>query len=99
MDISKLVVSYLENLFSVTTSEPFSNISNPGDLRRRFAKFIVNISQRHNEYVSLRMLYCLKSCFTWMMCFGIAAIDYSLEAIQIDLNVRFRDQHFAFGLG
>ena len=54
----KLVVSYLENFVSVTTSEPmtFFNISSPGDLRRRFAKFIANISQRHNDYVSLSML-------------------------------------------
>ena len=62
MEIFKLVVSNVENLVSVTTSEPmtFFNISSPGDLRRRFAKFIANISQRHNEYMSLSMLYCLK---------------------------------------
>ena len=66
MEIFKLVVSYLENLVSVTTSELMScfDISSLGDLRRRFAKFIANISQRHNEYVSLGMLYCLKTCFT-----------------------------------
>ena len=33
MDIFKLVVSYLENLVSVTTSEPMMYISNPGDLQ------------------------------------------------------------------
>ena len=62
MEIFKLVTSYLENLVSVTTSEPvaFFNISSPVDLRRRFAKFIANISQRHNDYVSLGMLYGLK---------------------------------------
>ena len=56
MDIFILVVSYLENLISVTTSEPmtFFNISSPGDLRRRFAKFIANILLKHNE---LGMLY------------------------------------------
>ena len=50
MEIFKLVVSCLENLVSITTSEPmmFFNISSPGDLRRRFAKFITNISQRHH---------------------------------------------------
>ena len=39
MDIFILVVSYLENFISVTTSEPmtFFNISSPGDLRRHFA--------------------------------------------------------------
>ena len=53
MEIFKLA-SYLENLVSVTTLETmtFFNISSPGDLRRRFAKFTANISQRHNEYVS-----------------------------------------------
>ena len=58
MDILELVVSYLENLVSVTTSEPmtFFNIPSPGDLRRRFENFIANISQRRNEYVSLSML-------------------------------------------
>ena len=101
MDRFKLEVSNLEHFVSVTTSEPvtFFNISNPGDLRRLYAKFIANISQRHNEYVSLCMLYCLKTCFTWMMCFWTAAISYLLEEIQIELNVRFRDQHYAFGLG
>ena len=101
MDIFKVLVSYLEDLVSVTTSEPmtFFNISSPGDLRRRFAKFIANISQRHNEYVSLSMLYCLKTCFTRMMCFWTAAIGYLLEEIQIDLIVRFRDQHYALKVG
>ena len=62
MEIFKLVVSYLENFVSVTTSEPmtFFNISSLGDLGRCFAKFIVNILQRHNGYVLLSMLYCLK---------------------------------------
>ena len=101
MEIFKLVFYYWENLVSVTSSEPmaFFIISSPGDLRRRFAKFIANISQRHNEYVLLSMLYCLKTCFTWMMCFWTATIGYLLEEIQIGLNVRFRDQHYAFGLG
>ena len=95
------VVSYLENLVTVATSEPmtFFNISNPGNLRHRFAKFIANISQRHNGYVSLSMLYCLKTYFTWMMCFWTLAIGYLLEEIQIDLNVRFRDRHYAFEVG
>ena len=101
MNIFKLVVSYLENLVSVTTSEPmtFFSLSSQGDLRRRFAKFIANISQRQNGYVLLSMLYCFKTCFTWMMCLWSAAIGYLLEEIQIDLNVRFRDQHYAFGVG
>ena len=75
MEIFKLVVSYSESLVSITTSEPmtFFNISSSGDLRRRFAKFIANISQRH-EYVSLSMLYCLKTYFTWMVCLWTAAI-------------------------
>ena len=77
----------------------FFIISRPGDLRRRFPKFIANISQRHDEYVSLIMLYCLKTWFTRMMCIWTAAIGYSLEEIQIDLHVRFRDQHSAFGDG
>ena len=34
-----------------------------------------------------------------MMCFWSAAIGYLLEKIQIDLNVRFDDQHYAFGVG
>ena len=34
-----------------------------------------------------------------MTCFWTAAIGYSLEEIQIDLNVIFRDQHSAFGVG
>ena len=33
------------------------------------------------------------------MCFWTAAIGYLLEEIQIDLNVRFKDQHYAFGVG
>ena len=74
-------------------------IRSPWDLRRRFVKFIANISQRHNEYVSLSMLYCLKTCFTWIMCFWTAAIGYLLEEIKINLNVRFRDQHYRFGVG
>ena len=98
MDIFILVVSYLENLISVTTSEPmtFFNICRPVDLRRRFAKFIANILQKHNE---LGVLYFLKTCFTWTMCFWTAVIGYLLEEIQIDLNVWFRDQHYAFGVG
>ena len=42
MDILKLVVSFLENLVSITTSEPmtFFNISSPGDLRRLLEKRI-----------------------------------------------------------
>ena len=32
------------------------------------------------------------------MCFWTAAIGYLLEEIQIDLNVRFRDQYYAFGV-
>ena len=89
MEIFKLIVSYLENPVSVVTSEPmtFFNISSSGDLRHRFAKFIANISQKHNEYVSLSMLYCLETCFTWMMCFWTAAIGNILQEIQIDLNV------------
>ena len=65
MEIFKLVVSYLEGLVSVKTSEPMTlfNISSTGDLHQRFAKFIVNISQRHNEYVSWSMLYYLKHVF------------------------------------
>ena len=31
-----------------------------------------------------------------MMCF---CIGYLLEEIQIELNVRFRDQHYAFRVG
>ena len=53
MEIFELVVkSYLEILVFVT-SEPmtFFNISSQGNLRRRFAKFIANISQMHNEYM------------------------------------------------
>ena len=101
MEMFKLVVFSLENLVSVTTSDPrtFFNIANPGGLRRRFAKFIANISQRHNEYMSLGMPYCLKTSFTWMICFWTAAIDKLLEEIQIDINVRFRDQYYAFGGG
>ena len=72
---------------------PFFNISSPGDLRPRFAKFIAKISQMNNEYVSSIL------CFTWMKCFWNAAIGYLLEEIQIDLNVWFRDQHYAFGAG
>ena len=34
-----------------------------------------------------------------MMCFWTAAIGYFLEEIQMDLNVRFRDQHYAFWVG
>ena len=62
MEILKLVVSYLDNIVSVTTSETmtFFNISSQGDLRRRFAKFIANISKRHNECVSISRLYCSK---------------------------------------
>ena len=47
MEIFKLVLSYVENVVSVATSERMtvSNISSPGDLRRRLAKFIANISQ------------------------------------------------------
>ena len=34
-----------------------------------------------------------------MMCFLTAAIGYSYNEIQIDLNIRFRDQHYLFGVG
>ena len=34
-----------------------------------------------------------------MVYFWTAAIGYLLEEIQIGLNVRFRDQHYAFGVG
>ena len=33
------------------------------------------------------------------MCFWTAAIGYLLEEFEIDLNVWFRDQHYAFGVG
>ena len=94
MEIFQLAVFYLEKLVSVATSQPmtFFNIFSPGDLRRRLTKFVTNISQRYDEYVSMCMLYCLKTNFTWMMCFWTAVIGYLL-------NVRFRDQHYAFGVG
>ena len=79
----------------IVTSEP--NVlqhSSPGDLCRRFAKFIENISQRHNKYVSLGMLCGLKIRFT-----RVSTISYLLEEIQIDLPVTFRDQHYRFGVG
>ena len=34
-----------------------------------------------------------------MMCFWTAAIGHLHEEIQIDLNVRYRDQHCALGVG
>ena len=34
-----------------------------------------------------------------MTCFWSAAIGYLPEEMQIDLNVTFRDQHNAFGVG
>ena len=34
-----------------------------------------------------------------MVCFWAAATGYLLEEIQIDLNVRFRDQHYSFAFG
>ena len=102
MEIFKLVISYLENLVSITTSEPmtFVNISSPGDLRRRLANIIANISQRHKAYWVCVVKYVIlfKNMF-YMMCFWTAAIGYLLEEIQIDLNVRFGDQHYAFGVG
>ena len=54
---------------------------------------------RHRDHVSLAMLYGLKTCFMWMRCFWTAAIDYIIDKIGIDLNVAFRDQHYAFGVG
>ena len=98
MEIFKLVISYLENPVSITTSEPIAlfNISSPGDLHRRSAKFIAHISQRHNEYVSLSMWYPLKTRFIWMMSFWIAAIGYLLEKIQIDLNLIFSWVTFSY---
>ena len=33
------------------------------------------------------------------MSFWTAAISYFIEKIQIDLNVTFRDQHYAFRIG
>ena len=71
MEILKLIVSYLENFVSVTTSEPmtFFNIFSPGNLRRHFTEFIENISQSHNGYVTVSMykyvyivkyIYCLQ---------------------------------------
>ena len=71
MEIFKLVVSYSENLVSITTSEPmtFFNISSPGDLGRRFAKFIVNIWQRHNEYVPLDIFIYLFFIFLFFYLF------------------------------
>ena len=77
----------------------FFNISSQGEFRRRLAKFIANISQRHREHVSLGMLYGLKTCFRWMAFFWTAAISYLIEKIRIRLNVTFRDRHYAFGVG
>ena len=34
-----------------------------------------------------------------MTCFWTAAIGYLLQEDQIDLNVTFRGQHYAFGVG
>ena len=34
-----------------------------------------------------------------MICFWTAAIGYSFAEILIDLNVRFRDQHYTFEVG
>ena len=34
-----------------------------------------------------------------MMCFWTAVIGYLPEESQIDLNVRFIDQHYVFGVG
>ena len=34
-----------------------------------------------------------------MACVWTAAISYLIEKIQIDLNVTFRDQYYAFGVG
>ena len=34
-----------------------------------------------------------------MICFWAAAIGYLLDGVQIDINVTFRDQHYAFGVG
>ena len=89
----KLVVSYFGILVSLTTSKlvMFFNISSQGECRRRFTKFIANISQRYREHVSLGMLYGLKTCFTWMPCFWTAAVSYLIEEIRIHLNVTFRD--------
>ena len=88
-------MEYFKLVVSVMTSElmTFFNISSLGDLHRRFEKFIENISQRHNESVSLSMVYCLITR-SWMMRFWTAAIVYLFEEIQIDLNVRLRDQHY-----
>ena len=91
----------MELLISVTTSELVTlfNISSPGELRRRFANFIANISQMHIGYVSLCVSYGLKTCFTRMTCFWTAAISYLIEKIRIDLNVTFREPHSAFDVG
>ena len=88
MEIFKLISFLFRKLCLryIRTHGRFFNISSPGDLRRRFAKFVAKISQRHNEYESLSMFCCLKTCFTWMACFWNAAIGYSIEEIQIDLN-------------
>ena len=34
-----------------------------------------------------------------MTCFQTEAIGYLLEEIQIEIIVRFRDHHYAFGVG
>ena len=34
-----------------------------------------------------------------MACFWTTAIGYLIKKIRIDLNVIFRDQHYAFGVG
>ena len=34
-----------------------------------------------------------------MACFWTAAIGYLIKKIEIDLNVTFRDQRYAFGFG
>ena len=58
LGIFELVVSYFGTpglRYEIRTLTLFK-ISSRGALRRRFAKLIANISQRHDEHVSLGML-------------------------------------------
>ena len=63
MDIFELVVSYFGTTGLHYELVTFFNISSQGEFRRRFTKFVANISQRHSEHVSLGMLGMFNGMF------------------------------------
>ena len=74
-------------------------VTSPGDLRHRFAKFIANISRRHNQYVSLSMLYCLKHVLHEWCVSELQPLDIYLRKLKSISMYDLRTSTMRLGLG